>query len=775
MIHSFLHKHKLYSVKDMPVPYDALQLQGNTYISSLQQSQAHWEAIVAHAPFHIYTLDLNFCLTSFNQSWQNDYHRFFGKTPSLGIRLLDLSPPPFDTEFRVLYERVLQGEEVKFEQKMPHENREEWFDVIFSPIIESTKIVGILCIAHDVTEKKRSQIILQQAHDKYRGLINNANDAIFLANPDTGKITDANLKAQELMKMSLEELVDLPHAFLHPPHVREQYQQILREFAKTGIRNAQLFLIQDKEGNQLPVDISSSVIEINNQKYIQGIFRDMTHRLVWQQALDEKEDFYQKILNNMPIDVAVLDSEDRYQFLNPRAVKDSELRKWLIGKEIIDYYKFRNLDTKRAEDKQTHLDIARNTRQPVKWEEKLIDRDGVNTTLLRRFTPIFGQDGELQMSIFTGENISYLKATQQKLEDSEHRYRNLIETTNDWIWETNDKGVFTYSSPQIEDILGYTAEEILGKSPKEFMPENTKKLLSKHFRQIWNSGLAFNVLENLYQHKDGKMVYLQTNGAPVYVQGILTNYRGIARNITAQKMAEQTLKETLAKLKDRNFELDSFVYRVSHDLRAPLSSMLGLMNLMEYETEPDKFKDFVEMLKGRATTLDNFITTVLAYSQNLNQEKTLKIIDFKAIVAKCFEELAYMPCAPRLKHLITLKQETDFYCDPFRLMIIFKNFISNAIKYQKKEREQSTLHINIDVGTKDVLIVFQDEGIGIAKEHLPKIFDMFFRATEKAEGSGLGLYIVRQTIEKLKGKVKMDSLLGIGTTITIVLPNVSTH
>ncbi len=724
--------------------------------------------IIADAPFFMYALDAEMRLTQANKIWFEAYKRLLGNAPKIGDLLPHTTQDTLKKYLSEAYQKALQGEIIETEDFIENEAKTEkiWYKLHLSPIKEADKITGVLAVAWDISEKN-------QWKAKYEDLINKITEAIFLIDIQNGKIVFANDKAQKLIGRNMAEIVEMHHSELHPERFRAEYTKAMQDYIETDKTSHQIFWVIHKDGHEIPTAIIGNLLEHDGKQMIQGIFRDMTTYLEAQQALEKQKEFYETILNHIPIDIAVLDKNDTYTYLNPKAIKDEELRKWLIGKKILDYYEYRNLDTKRGEVKQNQLHHIRQTKIPTKWEDNIKDKQGKEVHLLRRFTPILDEKEQFVMSLFTGENITYLKQAQQQLLSSEQRYRNLVETTSDWIWETNIQGKFTYCSPQVYDILGYTPKEVVGKSVMQFTTQGGKDKKWQIFQEIWARGDNFMLEELEYQHKSGKIVLLQTSGAPIYNSDWeLTNYRGIARDVTRQKGAEHLLQNTLRELKDRNFELDSFVYKVSHDLRAPLSSMLGLLNLMQLETTFENMPSYIQMMQDRAQKLDNFIRTVLAYSQNLNQHIAPQRIDFQKLIAQCFDELQYMPCAPRMTWILKQKDDTPFYNDEFRLMIIFKNFISNAIKYQKTNQDESTLQIKIEVNHAHATISIQDEGIGIESEYLPKIFDMFYRATEKAEGSGLGLYIVKQALDKIKGKVRIESIYNQGTTIFLKIPNV---
>ncbi|MDZ7650818.1 MAG: ATP-binding protein [Cytophagales bacterium] len=145
-------------------------------------------------------------------------------------------------------------------------------------------------------------------------------------------------------------------------------------------------------------------------------------------------------------------------------------------------------------------------------------------------------------------------------------------------------------------------------------------------------------------------------------------------------------------------------------------------------------------------------------------------IDFQSIIDKTFKDLSYMRGADKFEREISI-QGSEFSSDPWRIGEIFRNLISNAIKYRKVNNEHSQVSIAIEITPEQASIVFTDNGVGINEESLSKIFEMFYRASEQSEGSGLGLYIVKNAVEKLGGQLNVKSKLDEGTTFEIVLPN----
>lgn len=159
--------------------------------------------------------------------------------------------------------------------------------------------------------------------------------------------------------------------------------------------------------------------------------------------------------------------------------------------------------------------------------------------------PIFDREGKIKNYVMMHEDITAYKKAEQKLRESEERFRSLVETTSDWIWEVDVNSVFTYVSPKVRDVLGYEPKEIIGKTPFDLMPLEEAERVQKVFKTILDSDKSFKILDNTNIHKDGSLKILETSGVPIFDEdGKFIGYRGINRNITKRKKAETKLKES---------------------------------------------------------------------------------------------------------------------------------------------------------------------------------------------------------------------------------------
>jgi signal transduction histidine kinase len=243
--------------------------------------------------------------------------------------------------------------------------------------------------------------------------------------------------------------------------------------------------------------------------------------------------------------------------------------------------------------------------------------------------------------------------------------------------------------------------------------------------------------------------------------------------INQELMSKQAeLEMVVSELSERNFELDQLVYKISHDIRSPLTSIMGLINLIRMDNRPEMVTEGLSHIERTIFRLDSFVKTMINYARTSRASLAAEEIDFVALIEQCMADFSYLENYKYIRQEINIATPSKaFRSDKLRLDIILRNLISNAIKYRHKSREDSFIRINISFPEESTCrILLEDNGIGIREEYLQKVFDMFFRATESSDGSGLGLYIVKQTIEKLGGILQLESEHNKGTRIEITLP-----
>jgi signal transduction histidine kinase len=232
----------------------------------------------------------------------------------------------------------------------------------------------------------------------------------------------------------------------------------------------------------------------------------------------------------------------------------------------------------------------------------------------------------------------------------------------------------------------------------------------------------------------------------------------------------QQLLENNDLLSKTNAELDRFVYSTSHDLRAPLTSVLGLINITERSSSPDEVTRYLGMMRDRVHSLDRFIKDITDYSRNNRLDIVQEKVNIASLAADVWESLKFSPEAEHIDFQIDVPGDLHIMSDRNRLQVVIANLLSNAVRYHDPRKANQYIRMHYQISGNVFSIKLEDNGQGIAKEYHSRIFDMFYRANELSKGSGLGLYIVKEVLMKLAGGIQLDSTPGIGTVVTVKLP-----
>ncbi len=242
-------------------------------------------------------------------------------------------------------------------------------------------------------------------------------------------------------------------------------------------------------------------------------------------------------------------------------------------------------------------------------------------------------------------------------------------------------------------------------------------------------------------------------------------------DISAQKELEQSLREQTEDLEQENHRLELFTYRATHDLKAPLASVLGLIDILRMEQQEEEREAYLQMMEKSIHRLNDLIRDIVDYAKNVSEAVRHEKIDFQEMVADVLESLEHMEHAEAIEKTITIHQTHEFYSDKHRLNRVLENLVSNAYKYSSTHRRDGFVQVEVKVTPSKAHIQVRDNGQGIDPVHHDKIFTMFYRASEQGTGSGLGLYLVKDTVEQMGGTITVSSAVGQGTCFTLDIPH----
>jgi PAS domain S-box-containing protein len=357
--------------------------------------------------------------------------------------------------------------------------------------------------------------------------------------------------------------------------------------------------------------------------------------------------------------------------------------------------------------------------------------------------------------------------------EDEANLRSILNTIEDSIWLVDSHYELIDFNKEFfrKYKLAFGVKVSKGKNILDLLPEDKPDL-----REIWRiryesalKGRTGKYFDTYLIDKEWRAYEIKTY--PILENAKVTGLTVYCRDITNQTRTEDLLKKQNEELIKINAELDRFVYSASHDLRAPLMSVKGLLNMIKLDPDKKNVENYLSLIDRSVQKLDHFISDIINYSRNSRMDLMPKEIDFQELVQESIDSLKFMEGAEQVRSTRNISMTSPFYSDYSRLLIIFNNIISNAVRYRDHWKSDSFLSVDIQGTAEKAVITFADNGVGIADEYVDKIFKMFFRANAESKGSGLGLYIVKSAIEKLNGTIQVRSRLGEGTTFTIEIPN----
>jgi len=354
----------------------------------------------------------------------------------------------------------------------------------------------------------------------------------------------------------------------------------------------------------------------------------------------------------------------------------------------------------------------------------------------------------------------------------EERFKNLVETTNDVVWEVDLDGVYTYVSPQVRNILGYEPEELVGKTPFDVMPEAEAARVREFFEKAKAALVPFSSLENVNLTKDGRQVVLDTGGVPFFDEGgRLLGYRGIDRDVTERKKTERELEKALSELTRSNSDLQQFAFVASHDLQEPLRAVTSYLRLLSRRlkgTLDEEADGFVASAVDGAERMERMIKDLLEFSRVNTAGGAFEEADADALLDAALDNLAASIKESGAE--IRRGRLPKVYADPAQFVRLLQNLVGNAIKF-RKPGQRPEVEVSARETAEGWLFSVSDNGVGIPAESVDKVFVIFQRFHGKSyPGTGLGLAICKKIVERHGGRLWAESAEGKGSVFSFILP-----
>jgi two-component system, sensor histidine kinase and response regulator len=617
----------------------------------------------------------------------------------------------------------------------------------------------IMGIFRDISIRKQTEQDLIQSEEKFRNLLELAPEAFYHGDSE-GNIIAVNKKAIELTEYTREELISMPISKLFSPDTLNE-NPLRYDLLQRGETITRERRIITKTGNAVSVEMKSKMMPDGR---LQCFMSDISKRKKAEQALIQSEDRLKSIVNESPFPIAIAnDSNEKILYWSRSAKK-------MFGHSaeyVTEWYKlaYPDADYRKKVIKrwESYFSEAQETGKAINTGEYKITCKNGSVKICELYIQYINND-----VIVSFNDITERLKSEKAIKKSEEKSRLLIKNSNDIIVLVNEKGEQTFISDVVENITGYTSEELYGNILDVIHPDDVE-LVSQHWTEVLSNPKKPARVQYRHKHKIKGYVWLEAVAQNFldnpFIKSVVANIRDITNN-----------KESETKLKELNATKDKLFSIIAHDLRSPLNNILGFSDLMIEKLQTsdiEKAKKYADVINSSTKNYLNLVDNLLTWAKTQTEEikYTCKNLDLKPIVEESLMVLYPAASLKKIELIISVSDDIVACADQNMLQTIIRNLVQNAIKFTCSGGK---VDINAVSNQNHIEISVTDNGIGINEENQKKLFgaDLNFsmNGTENEGGTGLGLILYKEFVEKHCGKIWVESQAGTGSKFVFTLP-----
>lgn len=465
---------------------------------------------------------------------------------------------------------------------------------------------------------------------------------------------------------------------------------------------------------------------------------------------------FNALLNIMPDPVAVLDSKGCFLELSKKACDILGYSKQeLIGKNVFTMdilaNKAKAITTSNFAKRMLGVRVS-------PYIIEVLTRDGKKVEFELNARKIHYRNTPADLVVF--RDITERQQMKEAIHQEQERFQAIVSSTGDWIWETDAEGKFTYSSPTVEQIIGYRPEEMVGKRIIDLVPTENREKVASTMSKIFAKKERYSDLSVQVIDKNGKTVYMEKTAIPIIgLNGELLGYRGLNRNVSERRELERKVMKS-----ERFAAVGELAAMIAHDLRNPLQGIANatyfLKNKLGHGCDQTT-KEIFGLLEEAVEYSNKVVSDLLEYSREIrlfNQITSVGALVSDSLVSSNFP--------PDIQVTTDIPSDSQIEVDYDKIKRVFVNLIKNSVDAMPTGGK---LSIVAKEEGENMKFIFSDTGTGMTKETLEKLWTPLF--TTKAKGMGFGLSICKRVIEAHGGKISVESTLHQGTTFTITVPS----
>ena len=615
-------------------------------------------------------------------------------------------------------------------------------------------------LEEETLELQQAKEALRESEERFRAIFEGSLDAVFLADPESGIILDANPAASELFSRPYEQIVGLHYTQLHPSRFTEYAKETFAE----AIRDRQLHPVEIQilrsDGSERPVEISAQLIQIGGDPVCYGIFRDITQRKQAQAALQDRLETWQVFFNAIQ-DVAVMLDRNGYVIEANSALARQLGRSVdeIVGRRLRDF-----ISGEVGKLRQSYGDRVIHSGEAVRFED---ERNGKWFDNI--MSPVFDAQRKVAKVVIIARDITVNKRTVEALEASEKRYRAVVENQTELITRFLPDGRLTFVNDAVCRYFGKHSADLVGSGYMPLIPEEDHKKLEDHLASISRETPAVTI-EHRVIALDGQVRWMQWTNQGIFDEhGHIVEYQCVGRDVTELRQMERELAKV-----EKLESLGILAGGIAHDFNNILTAILANLSMAriwgDLQDDVSKMLADAEIATVRAKGLTE---RLLTFSRGgMPVKKTTSI----AKLLRDTTEFSLSGSNVRPEYAIA-QDLWSVEIDEGQIGQVIQNLAINAKQAMPEGGVIQVSAQNVVFGEEDPLplkggkyvkISVKDEGMGIPEKHLPKIFNPFF--TTKHEGSGLGLAICFSVVKNHGGHIDLVSSIGVGTTVDVYLP-----
>lgn len=512
-------------------------------------------------------------------------------------------------------------------------------------------------------------------------------------------------------------------------------------------------------------------------------YEDVTELMEKQNQLRSQRAFLEKVLNEIPADIAIFSPDHKYLFVNKTGIKNDEIREWIIGKDDYEYVAHRGYDKSIADTRRARFNQAKSAREAVSWVDEIPTSDGDMDYVLRIYYPYINSQNELELMIGYGVNITDQKRKEQEAAQAKERFSSMVSSLKDGVFQCDFDGNIITSNDTIMTMIDEVVPIEEGKPVNIFAIVHDEDIgnLMAGADELKRTKMPQRGVVRLKPNKHGDVKYVDSY---VWLQQDVDHgevFTGRISDITEQMLKQEQMKKVIEKEKDLNELKSNFIHITSHELRTPLSVVLSsaeildmILSMKEEErpegVDPKQFTDSIVKEVRNITDILNEMLMVSRIEKGKIQFRP-EPIDLGYYLNAIAEE-QYSPYEDgRTLNVDVQLKDAKAFIDIKLMRHAVANLINNAFKYSADKEAPILKASNCEDG--GICIEVTDHGIGIPEADREMLFNSFFRASNvgNISGNGIGLMVVDHVMKVHGGKVEVKSEVNQGTTFTLVIPN----